>query len=977
MQWVQNLPQGEYVYRGVSNEKYPIEASTYRRLKDRNGKIRDEDKSAKKLLQINREMIEEANRHRHGWESGQPPSDLNLLAKLQHIGAATCLIDFTKNPLVALWMAGRQSSGDSVDGKVYAVKIGPGSQFEEVNSQDALKKKIHEFFQSDGKTGYKLYQWQPHYQDNRMLAQQSIFLFGGGWDAIKASESCVISEKHKKGIWDSLKKSTGISGDILFPDFEGFASQRAQNKAYDQPDAAVDEDPVLALQANVTAGTTNHELEEIMETVVTYCLDISLEEIQAGNIEASIDYYNKAQKFEPSGELLNNYYQRRDGIAQTYLRLGNRVGTTTIEARLGDLTPVTFTAQSESSPSRITLVSGNNQTVYRNTQSENPLRVRVTDTNRNGIADVTVNFRITSGRANLADANVRTDANGYAETHVTPTSTASVRVEARVTGINTTARFSVNVRRAPTRLIQISGDDQTGALNRRLAQPFIVEVRDDAGDPLSGITVRFEVATGGGRLSTTTARSNANGRAQTYLTLGNTSVENRVVASVSGISAEITFTAGFTTRVFVNAANRPPIYWLDAGNRISQLTDDEIEPFRENVHNVTCLTVADEKVYWGEEVNNSSGRLRLANLDGSGVQEIRSVSGVPRGIAVDTENSRVYWTNSRGQIQRVNTNGTGLQTPITQLNNPTHIVLDVPEGQFYWSESGRIRRANFNGSNRQVVAVTPNPVGGIAIANGKIHWTERISQTRGNIRRANLNGSSVAVLAQLRSVPFGIAVDSSTRKLYWANSRGRIQRSNLNGSFIQNIVDGLGTPSAIAISTDTPTPPRPTENYSDSDINRDGAVDTTDLRLVANALGESPPTNRRTDVDGDGTVTISDLLIVINNLESGAAPPAPSGVNETALLPNYPNPFNPETWIPYQLKERADVQINIYSAEGTLIRKLLLGYQPGGYYLRQHRAAHWDGRNENGERVASGIYFYELVTDGTPSPILQKMLIVK
>ena len=313
-----------------------------------------------------------------------------------------------------------------------------------------------------------------------------------------------------------------------------------------------------------------------------------------------------------SGSLSNtNPRTDADGIAQTYLRLGNRVGTTTVEARLGDLTPVTFTAQSESSPSRITLVSGNNQTVYRNTQSENPLRVRVTDTNRNGIADVTVNFRITSGRANLADANVRTDANGYAETHVTPTSTESVRVEARVTGINTTARFSVNVRRAPTRLIQISGDDQTGALNRRLAQPFIVEVRDDAGDPLSGITVRFEVATGGGRLSTTTARSNANGRAQTYLTLGNTSVENRVVASVSGISAEITFTAGFTTRVFVNAANRPPIYWLDAGNRISQLTDDEIEPFRENVHNVTCLTVADEKVYWGEEVNNSSGRLRL------------------------------------------------------------------------------------------------------------------------------------------------------------------------------------------------------------------------------------------------------------------------------------------------------------------------------------------------------------------------------
>ena len=142
-------------------------------------------------------------------------------------------------------------------------------------------------------------------------------------------------------------------------------------------------------------------------------------------------------------------------------------------------------------------------------------------------------------------------------------------------------------------------------------------------------------------------------------------------------------------------------------------------------------------------------------------------------------------------------------------------------------------------------------------------------------------------------------------------------------------------------------------------------------------IGESPPSNRRTDVDGDGKVGISDLLAVINDLEAGAAPPAPTAASETALLPNYPNPFNPETWIPYQLREAANVQINIYSTGGILVRRLLLGYQTSGYYLTQHRAAHWDGRNENGERVASGIYFYELVTDGTPLPVIQKMLIVK
>ena len=310
MKWIEELPPGEYVYRGVSNEKYPIEASTYRRLKDENGKIRDEDKTAEKLLQINQEMIEEANRHRHGWENGQPPSDLNLLAKLQHRGAATCLIDFTNNPLVALWMAGRKSSRGTVDGKVYAVKIGPDSAFQPVSSDDALKKKIHEFFQSDEKTAYKLYQWQPHYQDNRMLAQQSIFLFGGGWNAIKPSESCVISEKNKQDIWDSLKKSAGISEDILFPDFDGFASQRAQNKVYNQPDTPVDKDPVLALPANVTE-TIDHELEELNEFMATYYLNISLEETRAGDIKAAVHHYNEAMEFKPSSELLSNYYQRR------------------------------------------------------------------------------------------------------------------------------------------------------------------------------------------------------------------------------------------------------------------------------------------------------------------------------------------------------------------------------------------------------------------------------------------------------------------------------------------------------------------------------------------------------------------------------------------------------------------------------------------------------------------------------------------
>ena len=78
----------------------------------------------------------------------------------------------------------------------------------------------------------------------------------------------------------------------------------------------------------------------------------------------------------------------------------------------------------------------------------------------------------------------------------------------------------------------------------------------------------------------------------------------------------------------------------------------------------------------------------------------------------------------------------------------------------------------------------------------------------------------------------------------------------------------------------------------------------------------------------------------------------------TKLLSNYPNPFNPETWIPFQLATPAKVSIFIYSVNGTLIRKLSLGFLPAGIYIDKTRAAYWNGEDELGESVSSGIYFF-------------------
>ena len=184
------------------------------------------------------------------------------------------------------------------------------------------------------------------------------------------------------------------------------------------------------------------------------------------------------------------------------------------------------------------------------------------------------------------------------------------------------------------------------------------------------------------------------------------------------------------------------------------------------------------------------------------------------------------------------------------------------------------------------------------------------------------------------------------------------------------------------------------------DVNGDNTVNILDLAFVAANFGKQG--ENAADVNGDNIVNIIDLTLVAAAFGNAAAAPQawrlhlgvmPTRADvqqwlqyarqvnrtdaafqrgilileqlltaltpqETRLLPNYPNPFNPETWIPYQLAKAAEVTVSIYSIDGKLVRRLALGYLPAGMYQRQSRAAYWDGNNEVGETVASGVYFY-------------------
>ncbi|MBC8458106.1 MAG: T9SS type A sorting domain-containing protein, partial [Deltaproteobacteria bacterium] len=103
-------------------------------------------------------------------------------------------------------------------------------------------------------------------------------------------------------------------------------------------------------------------------------------------------------------------------------------------------------------------------------------------------------------------------------------------------------------------------------------------------------------------------------------------------------------------------------------------------------------------------------------------------------------------------------------------------------------------------------------------------------------------------------------------------------------------------------------------------------------------------------------VFIAGDVVAVPILEVPVSPNVPQG--KPSLAQNYPNPFNPETWIPYTLTEGSNVKIQIYNVAGRLIRTLDVGYKDPGYYLERNKAAYWNGRNELGEQIASGVYFY-------------------
>ena len=497
-------------------------------------------------------------------------------------------------------------------------------------------------------------------------------------------------------------------------------------------------------------------------------------------------------------------------------------------------------------------------------------------------------------------------------------------------------------------------------------------------------------------------------------------------ANLDGSNIEDLVTVGLTTPTGIAVdVSDGKMYWanldphkiqranLDGSNIEDLVTIGLVEP--EGI----ALDVGARKMYWSD-----MNRIRRANLDGTHVEDLVTQSIDTEDVALDIGARKMYWTDwGASKIQRANLDGTNVEDLVTGLIAPVNIELDIGARKMYWTGWGtsKIQRANLDGTNIEDVVTTGAQPNGLALDMdaSQMYWIEQATR---KIRRADLNGFNVEDLVVTGlQLPYGIVLGIPQTTPPGPTPPGPGSPVDVNGDGKVTVVDlaivalfyGTRVPAGVSLP---------------ADVNSDGVVDLSDLTLVAQAIdaaGGGAYGFSLDDVEAAlaaaaeqaagvedaagapmGLTTQQDILsggiayrnvaaafadakhlvgtddvqlrngteIVLKGLlellaEMGAVP------ETTALLPNYPNPFNPETWIPYHLATDADVSLTIYDTRGIAVRALTLGHQSAGIYESRARAAYWDGRNESGESVASGVYFYTLTAGDFTAT--RKLLIVK
>ena len=521
-------------------------------------------------------------------------------------------------------------------------------------------------------------------------------------------------------------------------------------------------------------------------------------------------------------------------------------------------------------------------------------------------------------------------------------------------------------------LLKILGDNQRHLPGETLAYPFVVEARDENGSGVAGVSVTFTVTEGGGTLSIISTMTDANGRAESTLTLGPNFGTNTLQVSAAGIEVRVTFNA---------IGDNPEFLWsIPSGYSL--------------IHVPLKVTAVDDVLQTLTSIGDLYDALGGANtvkllltLDSHTQNWFVYVSPSDRGTPNDRE-----LTDDMGIIVQMKvpvsvrltgsplgTNGTS-----TITLNPDYNLVGLPLNNSRIKHVSDLFTLEGIGGNAPVVIFTDSgdfkavvPGGGpddIPLIGGQAFILDAQRATTVAISGEGWYNTSETAAAPLLSLK-GIEIGDTTPVLAL---RGSIvdEEMGVNRAGFRVIVKNLSTGRAVAAVTKGENYSRMNKGESTGVGYQVAIVDVKTGRAAK--IGDNLEISVRSPSPLIGvqplryTVTAEDVRNSLIQLAELVAYEIPI---ETELLHNYPNPFNPETWIPYRLAEDAFVTLTIYDQTGHIVRTLDVGHRIASAYENRSKAIYWDGRNGFGEQVASGMYFYHLSAGDYSAT--RKMVILK
>ena len=756
-----------------------------------------------------------------------------------------------------------------------------------------------------------------------------------------------------------------------------------------------------------------------------------------------------------------------NGQAESTLTLGIDASTNTVTASVEGVSQMqVFRAEASLPPpipTALSIVSGENQTGLTGEVLADPFVVEVRDQYDDPMEGVTVTFAISAGGGSLRPEMDMTNANGQAASTLTLGMDASTNtVTASVEGISQMQVFRAEASLPPpipTTLSIVSGDNQNGLTGEVLANPFVVEVHDQYDDPMEGITVTFAINAGGGSLSVTTARTNADGQAESTLTLGANPGTNTVTVSVTGSQETRTFNA--------EGIRTPKKIEIISGDDQGGLPGAALEkPFVVEVQDQFDKPLPGFEVTFTVTAGGGTVQPEIAMTDENG----RAESTLTLGSTPGTNTLRVSVAGNTQAVASLTIES--VRMPMFTLSIPAgkhiiHIPLDVNQ------INGEDAAIDTVGDLYNVLGDAVNFIISLGTDGNWISYLG--DESAGSAADAAIGDDTglIAVMDDMATLEFagdalGIGGASMINIDVGNNLVGVPLQPATGLSMISDLlVDGVG---AIAVSkADGMGFHTIREPGQDGDGPIVGGVgylvvyteaEATSIPIVGSPWENSGPVSAAPAVAFNGTQTpvlyveggvmdefnmlsrVPELRVTVKNLSTGASldtvlgtelsttaysatfvelsrhaakvgdvmeivahttnpyvgvRPVPQIVvsaeevltsrislpdmelyeipSESELLANYPNPFNPETWIPYRLAQAAEVTLDIYDTNGRLVRTIDIGFKPAAVYESRASAIYWDGCNEFGEQVASGVYFYQLKVDNIS--FLRNMVILK